>query len=368
VVTVREAATGRCRVVAVVLPGQVADVRRALRLAGLDAGQPGSAGVSTHVTTHRPPAALLALLRPHVLVAAEEHLRAGLLALPEARRGQRARLVVIPTSAPFPAGHPETLEHLDVPAVAEAVRAAATVAALQRWGLGYLDVARAAGLGAPGPAGPPDGELLLARLRTALGRASGPVAEQVAEAARLARGAAARHGLPALEQRAVQEAAALVAGAPVAQHDPTRWDATLNDPTLIDPTLIDPSLNDPTLNDPTLNDPSPIDPSRPASPALDAALADPREHPAAHLARAAALLAVGELVPVVAALGELGLHEAETAGTADPGGDGLEQLPVHAALVVGAVRAVRTAWAGTGYDVAGRLEPPALPHLLDTLA
>ncbi|MGN6333069.1 MAG: hypothetical protein ACTHOD_15705, partial [Motilibacteraceae bacterium] len=99
------------------------------------------------------------------------------------------------------------------------------------------------------------------------------------------------------------------------------------------------------------------------------ALADPCEQPAAHLARAAALLAVGELVPVVAALGELGLHEAAVPALAlGPGADGLEHLPVHAALVVGAVRAVRTAWAETGYDVAGRLAPPALPHLLDTLA
>ncbi|MGN6331867.1 MAG: hypothetical protein ACTHOD_09485, partial [Motilibacteraceae bacterium] len=238
----REAATGRCRVVAVVLPGQVADVRRAVQLAGLDAGRPGSsdgaAPVSAHVTTRRPPAALLALLRPHVLVVAEEHLREGPLALPEAQRGQRARLVVVPSSAPFPAGRPGDDDYLDVPAVAAAVRAAATVAALQRWGLGYLEAARAARLGAPGRLGPADGELLLARLRAAARGARGPVAVQVAEAARLARGGAARHGLPAPEQQAVQEAAALVAGALLVPPP----DATLLDPTLLDPTLLDPTL------------------------------------------------------------------------------------------------------------------------------
>lgn len=321
-VAVREAATGRCRLVAVVLPGQVADVRRAVQLAGIDAGEgAGGSSLSAHLTTHRPRAALLALLRPHVLVVAEELLREGPLALPEARRGQRARLVVVPAAAgtggAVGSGGLGRSPQLDVPALAVAVRAAATVAALQRWGLGYLDAARAAGLGAPGPMGPADGELLLRRLRTVLHHASGPVTEQVAEAARLARGAAARHGLPALEQQAVQEAAALVACA-----------------LLADPVV------------------------------------DPRGHPVAHLVRAAALLSVGELVPVVAALGELGLHEAATAAL--PGGapdhGGLEHLPVHAALVLDAVRTVRTAWAAAGYDLAGRPEPPVLPHLLDTLA
>lgn len=312
VVAVREAATARCRVVAVALPEQAVDVRRALHLAGLD---PGPA--TAHVTTHRPPATLLALLRPHVLVVAEEHLRAGPLPLPEAQRGQRARVVVLPTPSPGAGG-------LDVEAVAAAISAAATLAALQRWGLGYLGAARAAGLGAPPPAEPADGELLLARLRLALRAAPAVVAEQVGEAARLARGGAARHGLPVAEQQAVQEAAALVATATVAA---------------------------------------------------------PELHPSAHLARAGALLATGELVPVVAALGELALHEVslgeltacEEAATGArrpdaPGTCSLEHLPVHAAIVLSAVRTVRAARTGAGYDPAGRPDPPALPHLLDTLA
>ncbi|HEU4674609.1 MAG TPA: hypothetical protein VFS29_01360 [Motilibacteraceae bacterium] len=294
----REAATGRCRVVAVVLPGQVADVRRALDLAGLGS----SAGASALVTT-RPPTALLSLLRPHVLVVSEEHLRRGPLTVPEAQRGQPARLVVVPAG--------RSHRPVDVPGLAAAVLAAATLAALQRWGLGYLDAARAAGLAAP-PKERVDVELLLSRLRAAPRQLSGPLAEQVREAARLARGAAARHGLPPAEQRAAQEAAELV---------------------------------------------------------MAADLADPHEHPSAHLARAGALLSAGDLGSVVAGLGELALHELEVVtGTSRPDAAGLEHLPVHAAVVLDAVRAVRAAWAEAGYDVAGRREQPVLPHLLDTLA